>query len=246
MKKTLPLLLILSSLTACGPMGERLSEVGKEPKLSTIDNPQMKPGYRPVSLPMPDPQMAESRPNSLWRTGARAFFKDQRANKVGDILTVAISIDDKAQMQNTTTRNRSGTESMGVPNMLGFESEIETILPTGTNPSTLLNVNGASTNSGTGQINRTEKINLQVAAVIEQLLPNGNMVLSGSQEVRVNNEVRVLQITGVVRPEDITSANTVSYEKIAEARIAYGGRGLISDMQQPRYGTQVLDIISPF
>jgi len=245
MQKTLPLILLLS-LTACGPMAERLSEVGKEPKLSAIENPQLKPTYRPVSLPMPDPQVAETRPNSLWRTGARAFFKDQRANKVGDILTVNISIDDKAQMQNTTTRNRTGSETMGVPNLLGFENEIETILPEGTSPSTLLGTNSASNNTGTGQINRTEKINLQVAAVIEQLLPNGNMVLNGSQEVRVNNEVRVLSITGVVRPEDITSSNTVSYEKIAEARVAYGGRGIITQVQQPRYGSQILDAISPF
>ena len=245
MSKLLPLLLLLT-LPACGTMGERLSEAGKPPKLSAIENPQMKKGYQPVSLPMPEPMMAERQPNSLWRSGSRAFFKDQRANKVGDILTVNIQIDDKAELENTSSRSRNGSETMGAPKLLGYEGELGKILPDTVTPASLLSVNGTSTNKGTGAINRTEKINLQVAAMIEQLLPNGNMVLSGSQEVRVNNEVRVLQMSGVVRPEDITSSNTISYEKIAEARISYGGRGIITDVQRPRYGTEVLDIVSPF
>jgi len=243
----IPLLLASTLLlTGCGTMADRLSQIGEAPPVSPISNPTKAYGYQPVSMPMPEPQAVDRQPNSLWRSGARAFFKDQRAAKIGDLLTVNISIDDKAQVSNTSSRTRADTDSMGVTNMLGLEGEAAQFLPEAVNPASLLNTNGTSSNSGSGAINRSEKINLQVAAIITQLLPNGNMVLQGSQEIRVNNEVRVLNISGVIRPEDISSSNTISYEKIAEARISYGGRGQLTDVQQPPYGHQILDIISPF
>lgn len=240
------ILLSLLLLSGCGTMADRLSAVGEEPKMSPISNPTHEHGYQPVSMPMPEPQVTERQPNSLWRSGARAFFKDQRAARVGDLLTVIINIDDKAQVNNTSTRSRNNTDSMGLPNLLGLENDITRILPEGADPTSLISASGSNSDSGAGAINRTEKIELQVAAVIAQLLPNGNMVLRGSQEIRVNNEVRVLNISGIIRPEDIGATNTISYEKIAEARIAYGGRGLITDVQQPPYGHQILDIVSPF
>jgi flagellar L-ring protein precursor FlgH len=227
-------------------MADRLSAVGEAPPVSPIENPNQRPDYKPVSMPMPAPQVAESNANSLWRSGARAFFKDQRAARVGDILTVLIAIDDKAEIDNTSTRTRNGADSMGVPNLLGLEAEYGSLLPDAVSPSSLLSTTTTSNNTGKGSIDRSEKIQLQVAAVINQILPNGNLVVNGSQEVRVNNEVRVLQLSGIIRPEDVTSANNISYEKIAEARISYGGRGQITDVQQPRYGSQILDIVSPF
>mgnify|MGYP000880105277 CR=1 FL=1 len=233
-------------LTGCGTMADRLSAVGEAPPVSPITNPTRERGYQPVSMPMPEPQVTERQPNSLWRSGARAFFKDQRAAKVGDLLTVTINIDDKAQVSNTSTRARSNSDNMGMANMLGLETQLEKVLAEGTAAGSLIGTSGNNSDSGTGAINRNEKITLQVAAVISQLLPNGNMVLHGSQEIRVNNEVRVLNINGIIRPEDISAANTISYEKIAEARISYGGRGQITDVQQPPYGHQVLDILSPF
>lgn len=244
--KHLPLGLLLIALTACGNMADRLSAVGEAPPMTPIVNPEHQRNYQPVSMPMPEPQITDRQANSLWRPGSRAFFKDQRAAKVGDLLTVMITIDDKAQLSNTSKRSRANSDSMGVPNLLGFENEIENVLPTGTDPASLLSTTGGSSDSGTGSVNRSEKIDLQVAAVITQLLPNGNMVLRGSQEIRVNNEVRVLEISGIIRPEDISSANNITYEKIAEARISYGGRGQITDVQQPPYGHQIMDIISPF
>lgn len=244
--RNIPLALLLLALPACGNMADRLSSVGEAPQMTPIQNPTQQRDYQPVSMPMPEPQMAEQQASSLWRPGSRAFFKDQRAAKVGDLLTVLIEIDDTAQLSNTSRRSRANSDNMGMPNMLGFEGEIESVLPTGADPSALIGVTGGSSDSGTGSVNRSEKINLQVAAVITQLLPNGNMVLRGSQEIGVNNEVRVLNISGIMRPEDISSANTITYEKIAEARISYGGRGQITDVQQPPYGNQILDIISPF
>jgi flagellar L-ring protein precursor FlgH len=233
-------------LSGCCNMADRLSAIGEPPPVSPISNPTHERGYMPVSMPMPEPQVTERQPNSLWRSGARAFFKDQRAAKIGDLMTVIINIDDQAQVNNSSTRNRSNVDSMGITNLFGLETQVDQIFPTGTTPGALLNTNGSLADSGTGAINRSERIELQVAAVITQLLPNGNMVLKGSQEIRVNNEVRVLNISGIIRPEDISSSNTISYEKIAEARISYGGRGQITDVQQPPYGHQVLDIISPF
>ncbi|HYC04641.1 MAG TPA: flagellar basal body L-ring protein FlgH [Azospirillaceae bacterium] len=231
-------------LTACGT-ADRLANVGKVPAMSPIENPQALTGYQPVRMPMPAPVAQERQANSLWQAGARAFFKDQRASQIGDILTIEIQIDDSAEMENTTERSRSGSEGLGVPSLFGLENNIARALNQG-DSTNLLSANGNSSSTGEGTIERSEQIELKVAALITQVLPNGNLVVQGRQEVRVNYEVRELLISGVIRPEDINSQNTIGYEKIAEARISYGGRGHISDVQQPRIGQQIVDIISPF
>ncbi|MGF7177756.1 flagellar basal body L-ring protein FlgH [Azospirillum doebereinerae] len=234
------------SLTACNA-ASRIGDIGKAPELSGIQDPHAQPGYQPVSLPMPTPLPTERNPNSLWRTGAKAFFKDQRANKVGDILTVNISIDDQAKLANESKRSRANGEKAGMPNLFGLEvGTLSRVLPAGANASSLVDLSSSTNNDGKGSVDRNEKIVLKVAALVSQSLPNGNLVIQGRQEVRVNYEARDLQITGVIRPEDITAQNTISYEKIAEARISYGGRGQITDVQQPRYGQQLYDIIMPF
>lgn len=235
-----------TSLTACGA-ASRIADIGKAPEMSAIQDPQARTGYQPVSLPMPTPLPTERNPNSLWRTGAKAFFKDQRAAKVGDILTINISISDQAKLSNESKRSRANTEKAGMPNLFGLEGDtLNRILPAGASASSLVNLSSDTNNDGKGSVDRNEKIELKVAALVTQTLPNGNLVIQGHQEVRVNYELRDLQIHGVIRPEDITAQNTISYEKIAEARISYGGRGQISDVQQPRYGQQLYDIIMPF
>lgn len=232
-------------VTGCTAL-DRLARVGEAPNLKPIENPVRDPDYEPVTLPMPPPETVSYEPNSLWRTGSKAFFKDQRASRVGDILTVNILIDDSASLENTTERTRTMNEDDNIGTLFGYEAALDAILPETVNPGNILDLDSTSTNSGEGTVERTEDINLKIAAIVTQALPNGNMVINGRQEVRVNYEVRELWITGVVRPEDISSQNTIDYDKIAEARVVYGGRGVISDIQQPRYGTQILDIIYPF
>jgi flagellar L-ring protein precursor FlgH len=233
------------ALSACNMMN-RLAAVGEEPKLSTIDSPAPLAAPQEVSLPMPAPMEVERQPNSLWRPGSRAFLKDQRASNVGDILTVIIEIQDNAAINNTTTRNRTNSENASASAFLGFESSISRIFPEDYDPTDLVDLDSDSSSVGGGGVNRNESINLRVAALVTQVLPNGNLVLAGRQEVRVNYEKRELQVAGIIRPEDITSTNTIDYDQIAEARIAYGGQGQISDVQQPRYGQQVFDILWPF
>lgn len=239
------ILVIGTALGGCNTL-TRLSQVGEEPPLTNIQNPTALPTYQPVSMPMPAPITEERQANSLWRTGSRAFFKDQRASQVGDILTVVIEIEDRARLNNSTARTRASGESADLSAFLGFEGELDRLLPDGVDPTNLVNANSDSSSTGAGSVNRREDIKLKVAAVITQVLPNGNLVLSGRQEVRVNYEVRELLVAGIIRPEDITSTNQVDYDKIAEARISYGGRGQITDVQQPRYGQQVFDILFPF
>ncbi len=231
-------------LSGCNAL-DRVSDIGSPPSLSHIENPVARADYRPVSLPMPRAEPAARQANSLWRAGARAFFKDQRASRIGDILTVDITIEDEATIDNETTRTRAGSEDADVTALLGFEGTLAKVLPQGFTPSNAASVGSNSTHTGTGSVNRSETIKLKVAAIVSQLLPNGNMVITGSQEVRVNFEMRMLTITGVIRPEDISATNTIMHSQIAEARIAYGGRGQITDMQQPRYGQQLFDIIFP-
>jgi flagellar L-ring protein precursor FlgH len=237
--------LVTINLGGCSAV-DRLKDVGETPKLSAIENPVMQAGYRPVSMPMPVPEKISYSPNSLWRTGARAFFEDQRARRVGDILTVIVEISDKAEIENTTTRNRDNSESANVAKFAGVEEILKAILPKSVDLNELIAATSNSKSEGGGEIDREEKISTKIAAVVTQVLPNGNMAIEGRQEIRVNFEMRELIVAGVVRPEDITSRNTVPISKIAEARISYGGRGQISDVQQPRYGQQILDILLPF
>lgn len=231
-------------LAACGT-ADKLAQVGQQPALNAIQDPTTMPGYRPVQMPMPAPQPAHYNANSLWKSGNRAFFEDQRASRVGDLMTVLVTISDRAQFDNQTERTRTGSDSAGAGGALG--TAIDTVfLPAGVSASNLATLNGASNFKGNGTIDRKEVLQTTVAAVVTQVLPNGNLVIEGRQEVRVNFEVRELVVAGVVRPQDIQANNTIASEKIAEARIGYGGRGQITDVQQPRYGAQVMDILLPF
>jgi len=236
-------LVLLSALGACNTL-DRLSGIGNAPVLSAIADQTSQPGYQPASMPMPAPQQIAYQPNSLYRSTAKGFFKDQRAQRIGDILTVNVVISDSATFANQTARTRSSTSETGVGGVLG--SIFNNIAPADVNASAALNTSSGIGDTGNGTVNRSETLTTQVAAVVTQILPNGNLVIEGRQEVRVNFEVRDLIVAGVVRPEDIGAANTIESSKIAEARIAYGGRGQITDVQQPRYGAQVLDAILPF
>lgn len=235
----------LISLTACNAF-DRISEIGDAPKLASIEDPTHAPGYTPVKMPMPPPTLAESQPNSLWHTGARAFFRDQRASRVGDILTVVVTINDQAQLANETKRSRANSNDAGATNILGFEDKLNKILPGDVKPSSLLKTSSDLSNDGKGSVARQEQIALRLAAEIIQVLPNGNLVVQGKQQVGVNFDMRELTISGIIRPQDISSSNTITYDQIAEARIEYGGRGSIQDVQQPPYGDQLLDVIMPF
>jgi flagellar L-ring protein precursor FlgH len=245
--RSLPRCLLATALLAVAGLSggcsaiDRLKNIGEAPKLSSIDNPTTQPGYKPVQMPMPTPQPATYNPNSLWRNGSRAFFKDQRAQQVGDILTVTVNITDTAQFANETQLNRTGNIDSNVNNFFGKNQILGTQIP-----GTLLNADGTTVNDGKGSINRQESLQTHVAAVVTQVLPNGNLVVEGKQEIRVNLEMRELIVAGIVRPEDIQSDNTIDSTKIAQARIAYGGRGQLTDLQQPRYGQQVFDVLLPF
>ena len=243
--RTAAIIAAIGSLSACNAL-TRMSEVGSGPQVSAIQNPTQKPGYQPVTMPMPQPVGPPQNANSLWRPGSRAFFKDQRAKDVGDILTVAVSINDQASFKAELDRSRESEETAGIANLLGFERSLNKVLPDAVDPANLLSAGSDSSAKNSGQTTRTESMTVNMAAIITQVLPNGNLVISGKQEIRVNYEMRELSVQGIIRPEDISSSNSVTYEKIAEARIHYGGRGVASDVTQPRYGQQIFDVIMPF
>jgi flagellar L-ring protein precursor FlgH len=241
-QRTLLLSVAATLLSSCAAF-DRLKNIGEPPALAAVDNPTARPGYKPVQMPMPAAQPASYNPNSLWRNGSRAFFKDQRAHQVGDILTVKVNITDKANIANDTKRSRANAEDSGITDFFG-----KTKLPilNSSLPTKLFAGESTAASEGKGSVDRSEALSTNVAGVVTQVLPNGNLVIEGRQEIRVNFEIRELIVAGVVRPEDIESDNTIDSSKIAQARIAYGGRGQITDVQQPRYGQQVLDVILPF
>ena len=193
---------------------------------------------------MPAPEPTPNEANSLWRSGSRAFFKDQRAAQVGDIVTDAGRHERHGQLKNATTGTRASTENGGMPQT---SSGMQALLPkTIADPSKLLAVNSSNNNTGSGQIQRNETVTVRLAGVVTQVLPNGNLVVAARQEFRVNSELRELKVTGVIRPQDIASDNTVLHDRMAEARIAYGGRGELTEVQHTRWGQQLMDILLPW
>jgi len=240
------LALVALVLSAGCATGGRIKAIGQAPPLSPTENPAALHGGRAIAMPMPDDVQEARQPNSLWRAGSRSFFKDQRARRRGDIVTVLIDIDDSARLDNSTVRTRDNGETAQVPAFGGFERLLADLLPNGANPAQLVDLSSGSTVRGEGQVDRREEVELTIAAIVTDVLPNGNLVIAGKQEVRVNNEVRELTVTGVIRPEDISNANRIVHSQIAEARVSYGGRGQITDVQQARYGQQLYDILFPF
>lgn len=233
---------VLGLLAACG----RADHIGKAPDLSPIQETDAHRAMFNPGLPMRQEVLKPVDQASLWRSGRQSLLGDRRAMRRGDILTVVIEIDDKAEISNSTERARDGSESLGLPSLLGIPQRIDRRLPEGATTADAVSIQSSSASSGTGSVRRNEKLTLRVAATITDVLPNGVLSISGSQEVRVNFEIRELLVNGYVRPEDISRQNEVTYDKIASARVSYGGRGQISDMQQPRYGQQVLDAVLPF
>lgn len=240
-----------AGLSGCGAWS-RIQNIGETPPLTTIQDPTREPGYKPVQMPMPNPVSEDRRPGSLWASGTRAFFKDQRAAQVGDLLTVSVNLNEQAQLQNETKRDRSGSDTANIGTLFGAVGQLQKAgvlaraATGGGQASDLLDAKGTSSSDGKGQINRTEQIVVNIAANVTQLLPNGNLVIFGRQEMRVNYEVRELQIAGVIRPQDISSTNTIDFSKVAQARLSYGGRGNLTEIQQPRYGQQLFDVILPW
>ena len=247
--KTINLILLSASalsLTACASTIDKLSRVGQQPPMTEVSNPQSAPGYKPMSWPLPDPQNGSDRSaNSLWQPGARGFFRDQRATRVGDILRVNVAIADQAQLANNTNAQRQTSDNSTMSAALGgLGKKVASVV--GANPANLVDTSGNTNTVSTGKVDRKETIDTQVAALVTQVLPNGNLVIEGTQEILVNYEIREVSVKGVIRPEDINSDDTVESNQIAQARIVYSGRGQISDIEQARWGQQVIEAISPF
>ena len=237
-------------LLLLGACNGQIDSIGRPP-------PMTAPGAAQPVIEPPVPERVALRPRlperidtrvsgSLWRSGPNSLFGDRRAKAIGDILTVTIEIADTAEISNTTTRARSGSDDVSVTAAYGLTRLADTVLSGGNTLNPGVSAEGSQNSSGNGQISREEEITLRLAATVVNVLPNGHLVIRGSQEVRVNFELRDLQIAGIVRPADISRQNVITYDKIADARIAYGGRGQITDLQQPRYGQQIVDLISPF
>lgn len=223
-----------------------LAQVGRAPEFSGLEGSNQH--FAVYSTPFPA-QAAPSGPTvaaSLWSGGTESLLGDRRAAQRGDILTVVIEIDDSAKIQNSTGRSRTGDSTMQLPHMFGIPQRLDEHLPEGASMADAVDTGSRSTFAGSGNVTRSEKLTLRIAATVVEQLPNGVLRIEGQQEVRVNYELRELIVTGFVRPSDISRQNEITYDKIAGARISYGGRGQISDVQQPRYGQQITDALLPF
>jgi flagellar L-ring protein precursor FlgH len=252
---------LLSTLLLSGCAVDRLSHLGDEHKLTQIHNPTQLPGYNPVSMPMPHPNDEPCRMNSLWQTGSKAFFKDQRANKIGDIITVVVNMSQEQQMSFNPNIQKGTSNDLNVNNAMGFEYKAQKLMPKkqgrsagpnivnelvgAVNPS-WLSYSAKPALNGTGSYDFKDMIKFNIASTVIQILPNGNMVISGRSEVKLANEVREMEIKGIIRREDIGASNTIQSEKVAELRIHYGGHGDLSDLAEIPWGQQVASKVLPF
>lgn len=236
MKKSLPALLVLMIAAGCNT--QSIQEIGRAPAMSPIGTGLNFAQTPQVALYPKQPQNVATG-YSLWSDQRAALFKDARALKVGDILTIVINIDDKANFDNNTDRSRSS--KFGINGSITADDSTNDIGVNGD-----LGTGSTTSTQGKGKIQRSEKLELLIAAVVTGVLENGNLLVSGSQEVRVNQELRILNVAGIVRPQDVDAKNQVSYDRIAEARISYGGRGRLTEVQNAPVGQQFLDLFSPF
>lgn len=217
------------------------------PQFTPVSNPSPLTGGQQQTMPQPNfPDATQRAPSSLWAAGSRSFFNDHRASRIGDILTVDIEIDDKAELSNSSDRQRESTTNVGLSNFFGLEQSLGQVFNNAFDPENMIGAAADSEHRGSGAINREEKIELVVAAVIVDRLPNGNLIIAGRQEVRINGELRELTVSGIIRPEDVTADNRINHTQIAEARISYGGRGSISTVQRPQWGQRIGDAIAPW
>jgi len=232
---------MLLVLSGCG----RLEEVGRPPAFTPADRSAevFAMGVSPSAAQSEGTHVERA---SLWSGSRGSLLGDRRAGLQGDILTVVIEIDDSAEISNNSSRSRNGSESSGATELLGIPQLVDRILPGDASLANAGQFDSSSSSSGQGSVRRNESLELKVAATVTDVLDNGVLRIQGSQEVRVNFEIRELLVTGYVRPEDISRRNEITYDKIAAARISYGGRGQITDVQQPRYGQQIADILLPF
>ena len=242
MRLTLPILILSMMVAACS----RVDNIGKAPELNPVEMSAEHHAMSASALPQDIPPQGTVDRSSLWSGGRQSLLGDRRAQQSGDILTVVIKIDDRAEFSNSSARARGASEDMSLPNLFGIPQAVDNRLPEGASMANAVGLSSSSSFNGNGSVKRNEKLELRVAATVLGTLPNGVLQIQGTQEVRVNFELRELLVTGFVRPEDISRQNEIPYDKIASARISYGGRGQISDVQQPRYGQQAADIILPF
>ncbi|MEM6973001.1 MAG: flagellar basal body L-ring protein FlgH [Pseudomonadota bacterium] len=259
------MVLALMALSACA---DRLDHLGREPTVSAAMTPARistplpsaerlalaapepiapaAPRAAGLPAPLPDPARARTDAPPAWQANPGWLLGGRRARRRGDILTVVIETNDEAEISNTTGRSRSGDDSLNISALFGLPAVADVILPGAGTLSPAVNLGSTTSTEGTGSVSREEEVTVRLAATVVDVLPNGHLVIQGSQEMLVNFELRDVQISGIVRPLDITRSNEVPIDRVADARVKYGGRGQISDVQQPRYGQQVLDIINPF
>ena len=233
---------LLTTAAACG----RMDHMGKPPSFTPTMNNQEHFAMMNKPLPLSSDSSLVTEQASLWSGGKSSLLGDRRAMARGDIMTIVIAIDDEAEISNETQRSRKGSESLAMPQLFGVSQRLNEKLPAGASADQLVSIDSTGRSSGDGSVSRSEKLTLRVAATVVDVLPNGILAIEGSQELRVNFEMRELLVSGFVRPADVSRQNEVTYDKIASARVSYGGRGQITDVQQPRYGQQILDAVLPF
>lgn len=241
-KKISALCTLIFGLSGCGLLSG-IKNATMDPQLSRIEN--IKKEDEKVQTPLPKPQEPKINNNSLWQPGAKAFLRDQRASEPGDILTVKVVVNDSAALNNSTSHDRKSSLNTSLTKLAGAETGLGKYIP-GITPASVLNTISNPTHAGKGSIKRDETVSLEVAAMVVEILPNGNMYIKGEQEFVVNHELRNVHVSGIIKAADIEPGNIVFSNRIAQARIFYGGEGHIDGAQRQKWGSSLVEALSPF
>lgn len=196
--------------------------------------------------PLP-PSAPISETGSLWSdSGYQQFlYYDQKAKAVGDLVTVKVVESSSASRTASTSLSRDSSIEAGVSALAGLETQAATLRPE-LKPSALLGASTSNNFEGDGSTTRSGSLTAVITAKVIQVLPNRNLVIVGQQEVKINNELQILTVRGVVRPQDIAINNVVLSTYIADAKIEYAGTGVVTDKQKPGWLARTVDKVWPF
>lgn len=237
MTKELFIAAIALMLASCSPY--------QAPETTTIDSSMQEDFTKDVIADYLATHSEEKSPGSLWQTGSKGFFKDNRARQIGDIITVQIGVSITANTTANTSATQTNNSQSGISSLLNLTDNI-THAGLVTGAAGLLDSESDRSFKGSGSTDRKDSLNTTIAATVTQVLPNGHMVIRGKREVVINYEKQMLEIAGIVRPEDVSATNTISSDQIAQARVSYGGQGTVNEVQQKKWGIRFLDRWMPF
>ncbi len=230
MNRAITALIVLLSLAAC------VQQTSQAP-------PPIPERY---SLPMTEEKILPPNEGGIYSVKSKNLYQDNRARRVGDILLVKIVETSSGKKSANTKTSRASSLTGGISSFFGFEQSLLTKGGEHTPSRTSMDADLSSGFEGKAETSRDSVVSATISAKVMEVTMDGNLIIQGYREVRVNNETQHIILSGIVRPTDISQDNSILSSSIADARIEYNGTGTLADRQQPGWLANAIDVIWPF